>query len=273
MNKIPEAQILARMQEDLQLRNYSLNTHKAYLWHVKEYQNFYSKSVDELGEAEIRKYLLYLRANASLSHMKQAVGALRFVYKYTLNKEWLKDRISYPRGKKILPKVLTREQVRELFLAVLNLRNRTVLQTIYASGLRLSEAIKLRISDIDSNQMLLRVQNGKSNKERLTILSPNLLAILRNYYKAYRPKDYLFPGTHQDYVSETVIQRACGEAGKTIGIHVFPHVLRHSFATHLLEQGTDIYVIQKLLGHSSLETTLIYTHIATSSFRNIKDLL
>ena len=267
------SEVLTKMEEDLLLRNYSPCTQKAYLWHVRAYQNFYSKSVMELGEAEIRKYLLYMQTNYSLSQMKQAVGALRFVYKYTLSQEWLKDRITYPRQEKTLPKVITQEQVKLLFPAVTNLKSRTVLQTIYGAGLRLQEAIKLKVSDIDSSKMLLFVQHGKGNKERRAMLSPNLLEILRSYYRVYQPKDYLFPGTRQDYISETVIQRACAEAGKAIGALVSPHALRHSFATHLLEQGTDIRLIQELLGHSALRTTLIYTHVSTSVFRSVKDLL
>lgn len=267
------SEVLIKMQEDLRLRNYSLCTQKAYLWHVRAYQNFYSKNVMELGEAEIRKYLLHMQTNYSLSQMKQAVGALRFVYKYTLNLEWLKDRISYPRQERTLPKVITQEQVKLLFAAVPNLKSRTVLQTIYGAGLRLQEGVKLKVSDIDSTKMLLRIRHGKGNKERYSMLSPNLLVILRSYYKTYRPSNYLFPGTRQDYVSETVIQRACAEAGRKIGIEVSPHTLRHSFATHLLVQGTDIRLIQELLGHSALRTTLIYTHVSTSVFRSVKDLL
>jgi len=265
--------VLVRLQEDLQLRNYSPHTRKAYLREVKRYQNFYSKSVDELGETEIRKYLLYIKASGSLSQMKQIVGALRFVYKYTLNQEWIKDRISYPKSRKNLPNVLTREQVQELFQAVSNLRNRTALQIIYASGLRLSEALQLRVSDINSNKMLLRVRNGKGSKERYSMLSPKLLEILRNYYKVYRPEDYLFPGNNRAHISETIIQRACAKAGNIIGVRVFPHALRHSFATHLLEQGTDVCLIQLLLGHSKLQTTLIYARVSTDAFRKIKDLL
>jgi len=260
------------MEEDLVLRNYSSCTKKAYLWHVRAFEKFYSQSVTELQEEEIRKYLLHMRENYSLSQMKQAVGALRFVYKYTLNQEWLKERISYPRGEKSLPKVITQEEVKLLFQAVSNLKTRTVLQTIYASGLRLEEAIKLKVSDIDSSQMLLRIRHGKGNKERQAMLSPNLLTLLRDYYKVYRPKDYLFPGM-KTHVSGTVIQRAVAEAGKKIGVEVSPHTLRHSFATHLLEQGTDIRLIQELLGLSALRTTLIYTHVSTSIFRSVKDLL
>ena len=265
--------VMKKMEEDLLLRNYSRCTQKAYLWHVRAYQNFHSKDVMELGEAEIREYLLYMQSNYSLSQMKQAVAALRFVYKYTLNQEWLKERISYPRHEKTLPKVITQEQVKLLFQAIPNLKSRTVCQTLYGAGLRLQEAIRLRISDIDSPKMLLRIRSGKGNKERYSMLSPNLLEILRNYYKVYRPEDYLFPGTHQAYVSEAVIQRACAEAGRRIGAEVSPHTLRHSFATHLLEQGTDIRLIQELLGHSALRTTLIYTHVSTSVFRSVKDLL
>ena len=156
--------VLTKMKEDLLLRNYSPCTQKAYLWHVRAYQNFYSKDVMELGEVEIRNYLLYMQTNYSLSQMKQAVGALRFVYKYTLNQEWLKERISYPRKEKTLPKVITQEQVKLLFPAVANLKSRTVLQTIYGSGLRLQEAIKLKVSDIDSTKMLLRIQQGMLRK-------------------------------------------------------------------------------------------------------------
>jgi integrase/recombinase XerD len=264
---------LFKLQEDLQLKNYSTNTHKAYLRHVRAYQNFYSKSVDELGDAEIRKYLLHIKESGSLSQMKQVVGALRFVYKYTLNRDWISNRISYPRGKRKLPTVLSRKQVVKLFTAVPSVRDRTVLQIMYASGLRLNEAIQLQVSDIDSEKMLLRVRNGKGAKERYAMLSPKLLEILRAYYRVYRPKIYLFSGVRQKYVSETVIQRACAEAGKKIGIHVFPHALRHSFATHLLEQGTDINLIKELLGHSNLETTLIYTHVSTDVYRKVKDLL
>ena len=267
------SEILSRMQEDLQLRNYSVCTKKAYLWHVRAFENFYSKNVDALGETEIRNYLLYIQTNFSLSQMKQAVGALRFVYKYTLNQEWLKDRIVYPRARKTLPKVITKEEVQKLFQAVPNLKNRTVLQTIYGAGLRLNEAINLRVEDVQSREMLLLIRRGKGGKARQAMLSLSLLEILRNYWKAYKPTDYLFKGTLQPYVSASVIQRACREAGEAIGIEVSPHTLRHSFATHLLEAGTDIRLIQELLGHSALRTTLIYTHVSTKIFRNVKDLL
>ena len=265
--------VLFKLQEDLKLKNYAPNTHKAYLRHVRVYQNFYSKSVDELGEAEIRKYLLHLKESGSLSQMKQVVGALRFVYKYTLRQDRINDRISNPRGKRSLPTVLNRKQVIKLFTAVPNVRDRTVLQVMYASGLRLNEAIRLKISDIDSEKMLLQVRHGKGGKERRAMLSPKLLEILRHYYKIYRPKDYLFPGTRKEYISETVIQRACAEAGKRMKLRVFPHALRHSFATHLLDQGTDINLIKELLGHANLQTTLIYTHVSTDAYRKIKDLL
>ena len=205
--------------------------------------------------------------------MKQAVGALRFVYNYTLNQEWLKDRISYPRQEKKLLKVINQEDVRKLFAAVPNLKNRTVLKTIYGAGLRLNEAINLKVQDIQSKEMLIFIRHGKGGKQRHAMLSNSLLEILRAYWKVYQPRNYLFSGTHQDYVSASVIQRACLEAGKAIGVSASPHTLRHSFATHLLEQGTDIRLIQELLGHSALRTTLIYTHVSTKVFRSVKDLL
>jgi len=262
-----------RMIADLRLRNYSPCTEKAYVWHVARFAKHFGKSPSKLGEKEIRQYLLYLREErqSSQSDFKQAVGALRFLNKYTLNREWLKDRIPYPRRAKKLPVVLSKVEVERLFSEIQNEQHRAILQTAYGSGLRLMEAVTLRVSDVDSKQMLLQVRAGKGAKERKAMLSPELLKLLRSYYRKYQPKDYLFPGKRNHHVSTSVIQRVCKKAAVRAGIkkRVTPHTLRHSFATHLLEQGTDLRLIQELLGHASFKTTLIYTHVSDKIFRDV----
>ena len=263
-----------KMREDLRLRNYSPCTEKTYLFHVGYFARHFGRSPDRLGEQEIRQYLKFLREQqrCSLSHYKQAVGALRFFYKYTLGKDWLKERIPYPRKAKTLPIVLTLGEVQLLFEAVDNQRNRVVMQVLYGAGLRLMEGISLRVSDINSKEMYIRVRAGKGQRERRALLSSELLDILQNYWRTYHPTDWLFPRNNPKYhISESVIQRACKRAASQAGITkaVSPHVLRHSFATHLLDDGTDIRIIQELLGHQSLKTTLIYTHVSSLAVRRV----
>ena len=265
-----------RLKEDLRLRNYSPRSEETYVFHVWEFAKYYRQSPEFLGEEEIRKYLLYLRQEkrVSQSTYKQAVAALRFLYKYTLSREWLKDRIPYPKREFVLPVVLTQEEVSNVLSNVEHDRNRVVLETIYGAGLRLMEAMMLRVEDVDSKEMRLRVRRGKGAKERYAMLSPILHETLREYWKKYQPQGWMFPRKNPEFhLSESVIQRAFKEAARKAGItkKASVHSLRHSFASHLLENGTDLRLIQELLGHKTLKTTLIYTHVTTKVFRKVAD--
>lgn len=267
--------LLKRMIEDLRLRNHAENTAKAYIWHVAKFAKHFKKSPDLLGYEEVRAYLVHLREveQVLISHFKQAVAALRFFYKYTLGKEWLKDKIRYPRVIKKLPRAVTKEEVAVFLAAVEHEKCRMVLRLIYASGLRLMEALTLKVSDINSTEKYIMVRAAKGMKERKALLSDTVLKELRQYWLRYRPKEYLFPGESKGHLGESMLQNACHRASDKIGKRppITPHVLRHSFATHMLENGTDIRIVQELLGHSSLSTTLIYTHVSTKLFRSLKD--
>ena len=224
------------------------------------------KSPEQLGQEEIRTYQLHLiEKGVSWSLFKQAVCALRFLYRTTLKRDWAVEQIPYPRREKRLPVVLGPAEVRSLLEAVVNQKHRMLLMTIYATGLRVSEAAHLQVGDIDSARMLIRVRQGKGRKDRQVMLSPVLLASLRLYWQWYRPALWLFSGRKPTRpLSISAIQKVCERAARTAGIckKVSPHTLRHSFATHLLENGADLRLIQTLLGHQSVSTTQRCTHIA-----------
>lgn len=267
-----------RMREDLRLRNYAKHSEKVYIWHVAQFAKYFKRSPDSLGLEEVRKYLLYLREekHCSQSHFKQAVAGLRFFYKYTLNQEWVKERIRYPKRRLKLPVVLSQEEVKAVIAEISDYRHRVLCQTIYAAGLRLSEARSLRVSDINSNEMLLHIENGKGGIARKAALSPSLLKLLREYWRKVTPKGFLFPGKKGVLpICETVIQKAFHEALKRTVIKkkASIHTLRHSFASHQLESGKDLRLIQELLGHRSLKSTMIYTHVSPKVFRKVEDLL
>lgn len=255
-----------RMLEDMQLRNFAVNTQRAYLHRVSQFARYFGQSPASLGPAEVRRYHLYLvrEKHASWSQVAQAVSALRFLYRVTLRKPWVVQDLPCPKIPKKLPVVLTPAAVTELLQAVPNRKHRVMLLTAYAAGLRVSEVTALRVRDIDSQGMLIRVRQGKGRKDRLVMLSPRLLELLREYWKQARPQDLLFPGRRPDRALATrqlarVCQQACQTAGLTKRATV--HSLRHSFATHLLEAGIDLRTIQVLLGHSAVRTTTTYTHV------------
>jgi len=264
-----------RMIEDLKLRNYAINTQKAYIWHVEQFAKHFKKSPDALSYNEVREYLTHIRESdkCSLSHMKQAVGALRFFYKYTLGQEWIKERLKYPRGIMKLPRAVSQEEMLKFLAAIDDDKCKVALTLMYGSGLRLNEALTLRVDDINSKEMYIRVREGKGNRERKALLSKNLLEVLRHYWMKYHPKGYLFPGRCKGHLGESVIQRACHVASRKCGANppITAHVCRHTHATTLLENGTDIRVIADLLGHTSLKTTMIYTHVSTRVHRTIRD--
>jgi integrase/recombinase XerD len=257
-----------RMLQDLRIRNYSEKTQSIYIARVAQFARHAGRAPDQLGAEEIRSYLVHLveTKRASWSKFNQSVCALRFFYRVTLGRGDLVPDIPFPRGQKHLPTVLSREEVARLLGAVRIPKHRAVLTTIYAAGLRVSEAVGLKTTDIDSQRMVINVRQAKGRKDRTVMLSPHLLALLRSYAKAERPGEWLFPGRRKDHpLHVTAVQRACKQARARARIekHASVHTLRHSFATHLLEAGTDLRVIQMLLGHRSIKTTVIYTHVST----------
>lgn len=258
-----------RMEQDLVLRGLAPSTRKIYLLYCRKFAAHYRRSPEELGEAEIRDFLLYLIEKEQIERTtyRQVMAALKFLYRITLGREVEVDRIPFPKSRRpLLPRVLSREQLLALFAAFRSPKYRTLFACQYGAGLRINEACSLKVEDIDSERMVLRVQHGKGGHERYSILSPRLLTLLRQYWRIARPSTWLFPGSKADApltpVSAAVVfRKARAEAG--LGDWCTTHVLRHSFATHLLEAGTDLIVIKALLGHRSLRTTAIYTHVST----------
>ena len=276
MSKKTTTPLRERMREDLRLRNYSKHSEEIYIYQVAKFAKFAGRSPEKCGIEEVRRYLLHLLdGGMKQSTYKQVVAALRFLYKYTLSREWIKEKIVYPRKPLRLPVVLTEAEVAAILAKVKRDQHRTILRTIYATGLRLNEALNLKVSDIDSKEMRIRILSGKGNKERYAMLPKSLLVELREYYRRYQPKDWLFAGSRGQgrHVGETCIQKSFHQARQAAGVKkaASVHTLRHSFATHLLEHGTDLRLIQELLGHKTLKSTLIYTHVSTRVFRNVQD--
>ncbi|MEO6624824.1 MAG: site-specific integrase [Burkholderiaceae bacterium] len=263
-----------RFTEDLQLRNYASGTVRMYVEHVSRLAQHFQRSPEGLTEEDVRSYLVYLvrERQFSWSHYNVTVCALRFLYRVTLNKDWPLKHVPYAKRPKKLPSVLSRDEVVRLLANVERPAHRILLMTIYATGLRVSEATHLRAQDIDSERMVIHVHGGKGAKDRLVPLSPVLLQSLREYWKLGRPQSWLFPGVKpQNSVNRQTVATACVAAALAAGLkkHVTPHTLRHSFATHLLEAGVDIRTIQRWLGHSQLRTTALYTHISLGQLQSI----
>jgi integrase/recombinase XerD len=261
-----------RMTEDLRLRNYSAHTIRAYINTVAEFARYFHKSPDQMGPEEIRQFQLYLLdvRKVSWSTFVQKTGALKFFYTRTLKQHWFPHEIARPKVRLPLPTVLSREEVTALLDATPNLKHRALLATLYGTGLRCEEAQRLKLTDIDSHRMLVLVREGKGQRPRQVLLSPKLLELLQIYRRWFQPTDWLFPGHKADCPIDTAtMRRICRSLGKKAGINkrVHPHSLRHSFATHLLDAGTDLRVIQLLLGHAKLQTTARYLHVSEARFR------
>jgi site-specific recombinase XerD len=230
------------MLEDMQMRNFSPHTREAYVRAVAQFARHFNKPPDQLGTPEVHAYLLH------------------FFYRVTLDREFALGRIVCQKEEHKLPVVLSKEEVRQFFAAVKRLKTRALLMTIYACGLRVSEVVHLQVGDIDSARMAIRVRQGKGRKDRYVMLSAKLLEVLREYWKEHRPPLWLFPGLDPNVpLNRKAVNQACAYAGRRAGLskRISPHSLRHSFATHLLEAGTDIRTIQALLGHRSLRTTAL----------------
>jgi site-specific recombinase XerD len=258
------------MTEDMQVRNLALNTQTSYVQQVSLFARHFNQSPEQLGPEDIRTYQVYLTNEKKLApgSILIAVAALRFLYKVSLKREWQFDEvIPAPKKPQKLPVVLSPEEVLHFLESVGSIKHRVILTSCYAAGLRISESVRLQPPDIDSQRMVIRVVQGKGQKDRYVMLSPKLLETLRNYWRAVRPKRWLFEGDVSGQpISRSAVELACQKARRLSGIGkpISPHSMRHAFAVHLLESGTDVRTIQLLLGHRSLATTARYLRIATS---------
>ncbi len=254
-----------RMIEDLRIRNRSPRTIDTYVRLVARFAKYYGRSPDKLGAEDIRAYQVHLlERKTSWSLFNQTVCALRFLYRATLKRNWPVEHLPYGKKPKRLPVVLSQQEVLRFLGAVEHPMYHMALTTEYASGVRISELLALRVDDIDSARMLVHVRHGKGDKARVVPLSKVLLGQLRQYWRAYRPQSLLFPGRGRNgALGMKTIWNACRRAREAAGLRkqITPHTLRHCFATHLLEAGTDIRTVQALLGHASLSSTMIYTHV------------
>ena len=259
-----------RMIEDMQVRNLSPHTQTSYVQQVSLFARYFGKPPDQLGPEEIRSYQVHLTNEKKLApcSILIAVAALRFLYKVTLHRDWsVEDIIPAPKKPQKLPIVLGPEEVLHFLGSVASPKHRTILTTCYAAGLRISEAVRLKPTHIDSQRMVIRVELGKGQKDRYVMLSPRLLEILREWWRLEKPKGWLFAGDIVGrHITSDAVELACRQAHQASRISkpITPHSMRHAFAVHLLERGTDVRTIQLLLGHRSLATTARYLRIATN---------
>jgi len=259
-----------RMLEDMGIRNFATNTQRSYLQQISAYAQHFRCSPERLGPEDVRTYQAHLLKTRMLAPGTMAVttSALRFLYMVTLKRDWTVDDIPMPKKPWKLPIILSPAEVAHFLECVKSLKHRTILTTAYAAGLRVSEVVHLKVTDVDSQRMVLRIEQGKGRKDRYVMLSPRLLEALRAYWKTVHPKTWLFPGQIPGQpISRATVELACQKAHRAaaIGKPITPHSLRHAFATHLLEAGTDLKRIQLLLGHRSLSTTSRYLKVAANT--------
>jgi integrase/recombinase XerD len=260
--------------DKLEIKRYALQTAKTYVSRFEHFLNSYpDMPLNQLDEKDIREYLQGLiREGVSDSLVNQSLNAIKFYYEKVMGMPGRFYALERPRKRHSLPKVIALKEVMDMLQRCPNLKHKCIIGLLYSAGLRRSELIALRVKDIDSKRMVIRVENGKGGKDRYTILSPIMLSTLRDYYRTYRPKEFLIEGEYGGPYTASSVLKVVIQAGKRAGVHmkVTPHILRHSFATHLLEQGTDLRQIQLLLGHNSTKTTEIYTHVADSTLKMVK---
>lgn len=263
-----------RMIDDMTFRNMSPNTRKNYTRAIANFSRFFGQSPDKLTIRHVREYRLHLISRGlKATTINPIVGALRFFYGTTLGQTQLAEQIPFARIEDTLPAILTQDEVLRLLKAEPSLKMRTAFITIYAAGLRVSEAVNLSARDIDSARMVIHIRQGKGGKDRYVMLSEQLLTILRDYWRRARPPHWLFPGPNASQpITPRSLQRACRRAAVAAGIDkpITVHSLRHSFATHLLEQGVDVRVIQDLLGHRHITTTTRYARVALNTIQKIQ---
>jgi integrase/recombinase XerD len=267
----PLTPLRRRMLEDMQIRNYSPHTIDGYLRYVGQFAKHFGVSPDQLGAEHVRTYQLHLlQQQASKSVFIQTVCALRFLYETTLGRPWMVEYIPYPKRPKTLPVILSRTEVQALIRAPRHLKHRALLATLYTTGLRVSELCQLQGTDIDSERMVIQVRQGKGKRDRQVGLSPDLLPLLRHYWTQYQLQSWLFPGYRlTEPITRMGVSHICKQAGRLAQIKkiIYPHLMRHTCATHLLEAGMDLRSIQLLLGHATLRSTSIYLHVANPAFK------
>ena len=270
----PMTALRQRMRDDLQLRNYSPQTVETYLRCVAQFAQYFRTSPDRLGPEQVRQYQLYLvqERHVSWSLVMQTVCALRFFYHVTLGQPHMLAYIPQPKRPKTLPTILSQAEVATLLRTPRRLKTRAILMTLYAAGLRVSELCQLQVTDIDSSRMVLYIRQGKGQQDRCVMLSPRLLALLRQYWQRYKPRTWLFPGPKpMQPLSRRTVYTLCRDAGVKAQLRkpIHPHTLRHAFASHLLEMGVDLRRLQLLLGHQSLRTTSRYLHVTPQALTAI----
>ncbi|RMH64633.1 MAG: hypothetical protein D6677_04400 [Calditrichaeota bacterium] len=273
--KMKKQTILSDFEKKLTIANYSEQTIQSYLSAIKLFLDYVKgKNVTEVDDALIQNYLFFCKTKKKYgySSMKQVLASIRFLYINVLGKPVPASLNVKMKKPQTLPVVLSREEVQKLIKVTANIKHKTILLLIYSAGLRLGELLNLKISDIDSKRLKIHIRQAKGKKDRYVVLSEKLLPLLRAYYKQYKPRDYLIEGAKGGRYSEKSVQSIMKQALKKAGIRkkATVHTLRHSFATHLLDDGVDIRFIQELLGHVRLETTQIYTHVSTRSVQKIK---
>lgn len=269
-------ELLQKADLELKLKGYSNETHKSYLGHIRRFLEYIEKEPNLLNKDDIRRYLMYLLNEKEKSHSytNQAISALRFLFSKILKREpEIIDNIPRPKKERKLPDVLSPGEVQRILNTVKNIKHRVILLLIYSAGLRVSEVVRLKPNNIDEDRMLIHLRQAKGRKDRYTILSPIALKSLKDYLSVFQTHEWLFPGEKEEnHLTERSVQKifevACSKANITKEVSV--HSLRHSFATHLLERGTDLRYIQEILGHQSSKTTEIYTHVSKRSIGNIQ---
>jgi site-specific recombinase XerD len=259
------------MLEELQRRNYSQTTVKSYIRSVTAFAEYFHQPPDQLGPEHVRTWQVHLLQEKKIGvrTVRNETAALRFFFVKTLKRAYPFEEIAYPKPPRNLPTILSQEEAVRLIESASNLFHRAMLMTLYSTGMRRAELCHLKVEDIDSTRMLIHIRHGKNNRDRDVPLSPKLLETLREYWRWMKPKTYLFPGTLNGWradkpITPKIIWQACREAAQRAGITkpVRPHLIRHSFATHLVEQGADLPTVQALLGHASLKPTSIYLHLS-----------
>lgn len=265
---------IEKFKQYLRSKRYSESTITTYSEALKSFLVFYrEKAVAEISNEDVIVYNneYILKNNLSASYQNQTVNAIKLFFKIIHDSKIIIEELHRPKNAKTLPNVLSKEETLRLIDLTTNLKHKTLLALIYSAGLRISEAINMKITDIDNQRMLIHVKNAKGKKDRYTLLSTKVLELLKEYYTIYKPKTFLFEGQYGEQYSSRSAQSVLHQSAKKAGItkQISLHTLRHSFATHLLENGTDLRYIQDLLGHSSPKTTMIYTHVSSTSLKNI----
>ena len=274
MSSAPTTPLRQRMIEDMSIRQFGERTQQGYVAVVADFARFLGRSPDRAEPEDLRRYQLHLAAQgASPGKMNAAVSALRFFFKVTLGRQGYGERLARVRKEDRLPEVLSPEEVALLLHCAPSLKHKAALSVAYGCGLRVSEITHLKVGDIDSARMLIRVEQGKGRKDRYVMLAPDLLELLRRWWRSARPMGWLFPGRDPGQpITTRQLDRVCKAAARTAGLDkpVSMHTLRHAFATHLLERKTDVRVIQALLGHKKLDTTARYTRVAIKTLGAVK---